>query len=204
MNMKNQEYRWLIVTLCQTILLSGCTSALWEKERFARYHWPANPPNLQLFYSEPAKDLLAEYDEAAQGTAALKRRAFWLESNAPAIAAGRQPRFVSPTNTLGLAPVPVTDNPTNTPLSGYQGLYAVVSTNGQSFFLRSGRQQLGCYGLPLYFTSSGQRVKQVFLTPFAVVADATVISGCVALVGGYLYAACASQSYADGSQDGRR
>jgi hypothetical protein len=34
-----------------------------------------------------------------------------------------------------------------------------LSTNGQSFFLRSGQQELGFYGLPLYFTSSGQRVK---------------------------------------------
>ena len=89
--------------------------------------------------SQP-RDVPAEYDEASQGTATVQRRAYWLEPNALAIAAGRQPRFVASTNTQGLAAVPVTDNPTNTPLSGYQGLYAVVSTNGQSFFLHSGQQ----------------------------------------------------------------
>jgi len=185
-----------LLLVCQAVLLSGCTSELWEKERFARCHWPANPPNLRLFYSEPAQDVLAEYEEASQGTATVQRRAYWLEPNAPAIAAGRQPLFVSSTNTQGLAAVPVTDNPTNAPLSGYQGLYAVVATNGQSFFLWSGQQQLGFYGLPVYFTTSGQRVKQVLLTPFAVAADATVIGGCVALVGGSLVVigACESES----------
>jgi len=201
--MKNYKYGWLIFTLCQAVLLSGCTSALWEKERFARCHWPANPPNLRLFYSEPARDVLAEYDEESEGTSKVQRRAYWLEPNALAVAAGRQPRFVSSTNTQGLAAVPVTDNPTSTLPPGYRGLYAVVSTNGQSFHLRSGQRQLGFYGLPLYFTSSGQRVKQVLLTPFAVAADATVIGGCVALVGGYLCAAGACQAEADRFPDGR-
>ena len=63
---KNYKYGWLVLTLCQAVLLSGCTSALWEKERFARCHWPANPPNLRLFYSERAKDVLAEYDEVSK------------------------------------------------------------------------------------------------------------------------------------------
>ena len=51
-------------------------------------------------------------------------------------------------------------------------------------------------GCPVYLTTSGQRVKQVLLTPFAVAADATVIGGCVALVGGSLVviAACESES----------
>ena len=165
--MKKHGLCVLLLLVCQAVLLSGCTSELWEKERFARYHCPANPPNLRLFYSEPSQDMLAEYDEASQGTAAVRRRAYWLEPNAPAIAAGSQPRFVGSTNTQGLVAVPVTDLPTNTPLAGYQGLYAVVSTNGQSFVLWSGQQQLAFYGLPLYFTTSGQRVKQVLLTPFA-------------------------------------
>jgi hypothetical protein len=192
--MKDKRCALLILALCQALLLSGCTGALWEKERFTRYHWPANPPDLRLFYSEPARDMLAEYDEASEGTATVRRRAYWLEPNAPAIAAGRQPQFVSSTNTQGLAVVPVTDKLTSSPLSGYQGLYAVVSTNGQSFFLWSGQQQLGFYGLPVYLTTSGQRVKQVLLTPLAVAADATIIGGAVALVGGSLFVIGACES----------
>src|ERR1039457_4004172 len=105
--MNNCKYAWLILCLCQAVLLSGCTSALWEKERFARCHWPANPPNLRLFYSEPARDVLAESDEASEGTATVQRRAYWLDPNALAVAAERQPRFVSITNTQDFMMVPI-------------------------------------------------------------------------------------------------
>jgi len=107
---------------CQAVLLSGCTSVLWEKERFARCHWPANPPGLRLFYSESARDVLAEYDEASEGTPAIQRRAYWLEPNALAVAAGQQPRFVSVTNAQDLVAVPVTDNLASPPPSAYHGL----------------------------------------------------------------------------------
>ena len=50
--MNNCKYAWPILCLCQAVLLSGCIAALWQEERFARCHWPANPPNLRLFYSE--------------------------------------------------------------------------------------------------------------------------------------------------------
>ena len=107
--MKNYKYRGLVLTVCQAVLLSGCcTSALWEKDCFARCHWPANPPNLRLFYSEPAKDVLAEYDEVSQGTTTVRHRAFWLEPNARAIAADRQPQFVSVANIQDLVVIPVT------------------------------------------------------------------------------------------------
>src|ERR1039458_7216665 len=100
--MKVTKYAWLLLTLCQAVLLCGCTSALWEKERFARCHWPANLPNLRLFYSEPARDVLAEYDEASEGTTTIQRRAYWLEPNALAVAAERQPQFRSEEHTSEL------------------------------------------------------------------------------------------------------
>jgi len=177
--MKTYKYGWLALIVCQAVLLSGCTSALWEKERFARYHWPANPPNLRLFYSEPARDVLAEYDEVSEGTTTVQRRAYWLEPNALAVAAERQPLFVPVTNVQDLVVVPVTDNLTNLPPSAYQGPYAVVSANGQSFSLCLGQKEPTVYRLPMYFTSSGQRVKQVLLTPLAVVTDVTVVGGVV-------------------------
>src|ERR1017187_1213335 len=177
--MNNCKYAWVILTLCQAVLLSGCTGALWEKERFARCHWPANPPNLRLFYSEPARDVLAEYDEVSEGTTTVQHRAYWLEPNALAVAAERQPLFVPVTNVQDLVVVPVTDNLTNLPPLAFQGLYAVVSTNGQSFCLCLGGKEPTDYRLPMYFTGSGQRVKQVLLTPLAVATDATVVGGVV-------------------------
>jgi hypothetical protein len=174
---KSCRYGWFLLIVCQAVLLSGCTSALWEKERFARCHWPASPPNLRLFYSETARDVLAEYDEASQGTTAVQRRAYWLEPNARAVAAGRPPRFVSLTNAQDLVVVPVTDNPASPPSAADRGLYAVVSTNGQSFSLCPGQKEPTVCGLPVYYTGSGQRVKQVLLTPFAVATDVTIIGG---------------------------
>jgi len=175
----------LILLVCQAVLLSGCTATLWERERFARMHWPANPPNLRLFYSESARDVLAEYDEASEGTTTIQRRAYWLERNATKIVAERQPSFVSVANPQVLATVPVADNPASPPTATYQGLYAVVSANDQSFTLYPGDKEPTVYRLPMYYTSSGQRVKQVLLTPFAVAVDATIVGGVLAAVVAY-------------------
>jgi hypothetical protein len=161
------------------VLLSGCTGALWERDRFARCHWPANPPNLRLFYSEPTGNVLAEYDEESEGTTLIQRRAYWLESNAAAVAAARSPRFVSITNTQALVVVPVTDNPAVPPPAAYHGLYAVIATNGLSFTLCLGQKEPTYYGLPVYYVGSGQRAKQVLLTPFAVATDLTVVGAVV-------------------------
>ena len=59
---------------------------------------------------------------------------------------------------------------------GYH-LYAVASTNGHKFTLFSPDNRLGLsYELPVYRASSG-RLTQVFLTPPALVADATIVGG---------------------------
>jgi hypothetical protein len=180
--MKNHKYLWLVLALCHAVLLSGCTSALWERERFARLHWPADPPNLRLSYSERARDVLAEYDEASQGTTRVQRRAYWLEPNALAVAAGRQPRFVSTTNVLDLVEVPVTNSMAGPPPSTCRGLYAVISTNGQSFSLYLGQKEPTVHGLPAYYFGAGQRTKQVLLTPLAVATDLTLVGAVVVVI----------------------
>ena len=124
----------------------------------------------------------------SEGTPAVQRRAYWLEPNALAVAAGRQPRFVSVTNTQDLMVVPVTDTLTNPPPSAYQGLYAVVATDNLSFSLCPGQKEPTVYRLPVYFTGSAQRVKQVLLTPFAVATDLTVVDGVVCLIVCYVEA----------------
>jgi len=144
---------------------------------FGRCHRPANPPNLQLFYSEPARDVLTEYDEASGAAPVVQRRAYWLEPNAMKVVADRKPRFVSATNAPDLAAVPVTDNLAGPPASAYRGLYAAVSTSGQSFSLCQGEKEHTVYRLPVYYDGSVQRAKQVLLTPFAVATDLTIVGG---------------------------
>jgi hypothetical protein len=180
--MQNYKYQWLILALCQAVLLTGCTSALWERDRFARCHWPADPPNLRLLYSERARDVLAEYDEASEGTTKVQRRAYWLEPNARTLAACRQPRFVSITNVQDLVVVPVTNCLAGPQPSAYRGLYAVVSTNGQTFSLCLGQKEPTAYGLPIYYVGSGQRAKQVLLTPLAVATDPTIVGGVLCVI----------------------
>ena len=85
--MNNHKYCIFVLLVCQAGLLTGCTGMLWQKERFARFHRPANPPNLELFYSQSARDVLAEYDEVSEGTPGVQRRAYWLEIRAPCAAA---------------------------------------------------------------------------------------------------------------------
>jgi hypothetical protein len=180
--MKTPKYGWIILMVCQAFLLSGCTSALWENDRFARCHWAANPPNLKLYYSESARDVLAEYDEQSEGAPAVQRRAYWLEPNAIKVTTDRKPRFVPIAKGRELAVVPVTDNPNNASASSYQGLYAVVATDGQSFSLCLAEKEATVYKLPVYHAGSGQKVKQVLLTPFAVAVDATLVGAVLAVV----------------------
>jgi hypothetical protein len=57
--------------------------------------------------------------------------------------------------------------------------------------------------LPVYYAGSGQRTKQVLLTPFAVATDATMVGASVALVGGVLFVIAFSHAEADQSLDCR-
>jgi hypothetical protein len=198
--MKTSKFGILAFIACQAVFLSGCTSALWERERFAHCHWSANPSNLRLYYSAPAQDVLVEYDETSENSTAIKRRAYWAERNADKVAAGVQPRFVSGSAAQDLPVVPVIDASASSPTSSYQGLYAVVATDGLSFTLYPGDKEPVIYKLPAYFAGPGQRAKQVLLTPFAVAVDATLVGAVVAVVA---IAAEAESGGADFMQAGR-
>ena len=179
--MKIGKTLWFVLLATQAILLSGCaTSALWEEGRFSRYHEPATPPNIQVFYSRQSDDLLVRYDEVREGNESVKRRAYWLGRNGEPVRNPHKPRFVRMEAVHGLTPIPVLDTATNLPPLE-TGLYAVVSTNAQDFTLHSREKTLGSYELPVYPDASG-RVKQVLLTPFAVVADLTIVGGVLVVV----------------------
>src|SRR2546423_10301372 len=69
------------------LLLGGCaTPALWQEGRFARYHEPADAPNLRLFQATYGTEILVEYDEIREGSDAICRRAYWLGPNIERVA----------------------------------------------------------------------------------------------------------------------
>ena len=178
--MKLKRHCALVLLAAQTLWLGGCaTSRLWEDGQFARYHEPADRERLELFYSPQKQDVLVEFNESREGSDRIHRRAYWVEPNQSRTRERRKPQFVSVKEAANLTPIPVfglTDagQPTD------EMLYAITSTTGHSFTLYSGEKQLKSCDLPVYRDMSG-RTKQVLLTPPAVVADATIAAGVVAV-----------------------
>jgi hypothetical protein len=178
--MKLKRHCVFVLFAAQTLWLSGCaTSRLWEDGQFARYHEPAEQEKLELFYSPKKQDVLVQFNESREGSDRIHRRGYWVEPNQSRTRGRRKPEFVSVREAANLAPIPVfglteAGQPTQ------ETLYAVVSTSGHSFTLYSGSKQLKSCDLPVYRDMSG-RTKQVLLTPPAVVADATVVAGVVAI-----------------------
>ena len=178
--MKLKRFGWFLLLAAQVILLSGCaTSAVWRAGQFARYCEPASPPDLRLFHSREGQDVLVEYSESREDDDSFLRRAYWLRQNEERLKQRRQPRFVSAEHETGLVSIPVLQPPA-VPDPTLAGLYAVASTNGSAFTLYSAGKEEGSYELPVYKDESG-RMKQVLLTPPAVVADAVIVGGIVAL-----------------------
>jgi len=178
--MKLKSTGWFVLLAAQAMLLSGCaTSAVWRTGQFARYSEPADPSNLSLFYSSQNQDVLVEYSEAREDDDSIRRRAYWLHENAERLKERQKPRFVSLAQEQGLVSIPLVQSAAQPDSSLAEGLYAVVSTNGDAFALYTAGKKEGSYELPVYPDDSG-RVKQVLLTPPAVVADATIVGGVIA------------------------
>src|SRR6266436_2357019 len=168
--MNTPRFNRLFLLAASAMLLGGCvTGKVWEDGQFARYHEPAGPLGLRLYHSNQRQDVLVEYVEAREGDGATQRRAYWLDRNAARLGERRKPHFVA----LDQAQVL---EPTSAPIpASPSGFYAIASTNGTAFTLYSAGKELGNFDLPVYRDPSG-RVKQVLLTPPAVVIDFTV--GC--------------------------
>lgn len=170
---------WLFVSLAtQTVFVSGCTSALWDKDTFAHHYRPANPTNLRLFYSRDRNYILVQYDESTDTDNKSRPRCYWLEPNTLRVNRERKPHFMSPSETKGLIPIPVTEAAPNPTQPAFMELYAVARRDDDFFTLYSGKEQLDPYKLPTYIGAS-RRVKQVLLTPFAVGVDATIVGAVV-------------------------
>jgi hypothetical protein len=168
----------LLLLGAQVFLVSGCTSALWDKETFAHHYQPANPVNLHLFYSEERRDLLVQYDESKDAGARIGPRYYWLEPNTLRVNRERKPHFVSASATNGLLPIAVGEAAGSPTQSGMH-LYAVARHDDNNLTLYSGKEQLDPYKLPTYVGAS-RRVKQVLLTPFSVGVDTTMVGAVIA------------------------
>ncbi len=159
-------------------LLSGCTTgALWEEGTFARYHEPTEPPEMRLYFSPQRKDVLVEYLDEREDEKSTQWRAFWLYHNVERVRARSRPHFEPLATGKDLRVIPVYATPeAAAPARERPGMYAVLTGNKHEFILLSGDRELGTFELPVYRDASG-RVKQVLLTPPALVADTAIIAG---------------------------
>jgi hypothetical protein len=185
----------------QAVLLTGCVTAkVWTPHNFAGFHEPANPANVQLFYSSQIQDVLVEYDEKVGNKGATRRRAYWLEQNQAIEGTEKRPHFVSPKEVEGLPSIPVAASIKDAAPSPNIGLFA-LTTNSFAFQLCGTSENqddrtlaktiLGEHELPAYYDSAGRR-RKIMLTPPAVVADLSIIAGIAALIAAYAYAQSAA------------
>ncbi len=196
--MKTKVLANFLVLAVQAMLLTGCVTAkVWEDHNFSGFHEPAEPANIQLFYSSQVHDVLVEYDEKIGHKGRTQRRAYWLEQNEAKEGTEKHPHFVFLKEKEGLSPIPVFESIQKTNLSPNIGLFA-LNTNGFAFQLYAGSEKenngslatatlLGFHELPAYYDSAGRR-RKIMLTPPAIAADLSIIGGCVAVIAAYAYA----------------
>jgi hypothetical protein len=153
---------------------------LWNKSTFSRYYHPADPANLQLYYSDARKDMLVQYDESREREKKVQRRSYWLEPNLALANNGQKPQFINSVSLDGLTPVPLTAIQPVSPPTGFKGLYAVCQSHDPRFTLYAGTNELNSCTLPIYHANKQVAVK-VLLTPPALVADATLVGGLLGL-----------------------
>ncbi len=174
--MKGNPIALIILLAAQVLLGTGCTTALWEKDRFTQYHHPADTADLKFFYSDKRQDILVKYDEVHDGSKTVEHRAYWLDQNRWRIDHAWKPRFVSGNQARDLMPIPVAATRAPRRTTGGADLYAVVSTNGW-FTLYSGDEELLSRELPAYYDGFKRMAARLALTPAAVTVDAATVAG---------------------------
>jgi hypothetical protein len=166
---------WFLLLLL-TLLAGGCaTNALWNKTQLDAWNEPASNVNLRLFDASRENDFLAVYDEYSERHDSIHRRSYLLNQNQKRVESGRQPHFVSARRASELPPVPIFQTPPETGTTLPPALYAVISTNGQSFTIYSNKEKTD-YSLAVY-NDGRARTDRIALTPVAVTADLTIVGG---------------------------
>lgn len=161
----------------------GLTHALWTRFDNRKFCMPAPDPRLELRDATSKKEILVIYDELDEKKDAIERRAYYSEENRSRIQGHRQPLFVSQTNALMLAPVPVVTTQADTKAARELPIYATRAGNRQQFVVYQSGVPQCTNDLPFYPRTSDTATK-VILTPFAVAGDATIVGffvGCAVL-----------------------
>ena len=166
----------LIVALLLSFLAGGCaTDALWNKADLDAWNEPVQNADVHLYGAGGQTDFLVVYDEYSERNDSIRPRAYFLNENKKRVVRGQKPHFVSTRLARQLPPVPVFQTQPETGTNFPHILYAVLSTNRQSFALCSGGGK-NAYDLPTYNDGRG-KIYRIALTPIAVVADITIIGG---------------------------
>jgi hypothetical protein len=166
----------LTIALLLPLLTSGCvTNALWNKTQLDDWNEPANDANVHLFEAFQQKDFLVVYDEYSERHDSIHTRAYFLNQNQKGVAQGQKPHFVNARLSHKLPPVPIFQTLPESDTNFSQIIYAVISTNRQSFTIYSGKEKTD-YSLAVYNDGRGQ-IDRIALTPVAVTADLTIVGG---------------------------
>jgi hypothetical protein len=158
-------------------LESGCTYSLWTDGNLDAYREPAPTPNLHLYQSQKKNDYLVVYNEYSERSDRTYTRAYWLNKNENRVEDKSIPAFAAKKSADHLPPVPVFYSVPQKP-DLIHNLYAVCSTNEDTFALYSDNREIGSYELPFYKDRRGTAEK-IALTPVTVTADAGIATGYV-------------------------
>jgi hypothetical protein len=166
----------LTMVLLLPLLTGGCaTNALWNKTQLDAWNEPDDNSRLQLFDASRQKDFLVVYDEYSERHDSTRTRAYFLNQNDKRVEQGRKPHFVSAQLSRELPLVPVLQTLPLANTNFLPTVYAVISTNKQSFTIYSSEQRTN-HDMPVYNDGWG-RTDRIALTPVAVVADLTIVGG---------------------------
>jgi hypothetical protein len=167
----------ILFFLLPLIFDSGCaTKALWNE--LDNDNKPANNAHVQLFDARRQKDFLVIYKEYSELNGSTRTRAYYLSQSQNRVEQGKRPHFVSTNLAQKMPQVAVFETSPASDTNFSQPFFCVYSTNTQSLTIYSNEWKMGSYDLPIY-NDRISRTAQIALTPVAVVADLTIVGGCL-------------------------
>jgi len=183
-----KRFCWILLAL---VLNTGCaTHYLWTESQATSFREPASNPELALYADGRGRNVLAVYREMNEQNDRVVSRAYFVIRNSRAVSDAHRPFFVEPGTALSLHPVRLIG--TNEVVSyasqrkvGQKdsGWVAMVWPGQQRFALFKDGQPHGTFDLPIYDDGTAT-AKRVFLTPWTIALDLTVIGGYVYLQAG--------------------
>jgi hypothetical protein len=170
---------------CETAREYSLTYKLWDKGAGPSCR-PALEPELAVFVSHTAPDVLVTYNALDERADTISRRAYFLHTNETRIALRQKPLYVQPSLATNMRAVPIVRT-TNAALNaGMAVRYPVSTANGSSFELyRDGRSE-GTHDLPVFNAGVGTAAR-VALTPPVIVGDTLMAGATVAVLGAILW-----------------